>query len=203
MGLQAAIRSVSSRAVKTVLLLSLHLCASLPSYGQDQLLPVNVQVPLLLKVMSYDRNLKAGTGDEIVMGVVYQSNVRASVNVKNEFELEWAKSSNHSIGGTSVHCVFVDMNDDENSLKETVQRNHVDILYVAPFRSMSLQRITSVSRSFQLPTITAVSEYVESGLAIGLVEQGLKPQIIINLSFARAEGIDFDSRLLRIAKVIP
>ena len=64
------------------------------------------------------------------------------------------------------------------------------------------EKITGVSRAKKVITLTSVPDYVESGLAVGIGVKGGKPRIIINLPAAKAEGANFSSQLLRLAKVI-
>jgi hypothetical protein len=47
-----------------------------------------------------------------------------------------------------------------------------------------------------------VPDYVGAGCAVGIGTEGEKPLIIINLPAAKAEGADFSSQLLQLAKVI-
>ncbi|MCK4591646.1 MAG: YfiR family protein, partial [Candidatus Latescibacteria bacterium] len=83
-----------------------------------------------------------------------------------------------------------------------VSRNNIDILYVAPLRALGVKTITGVSRAKRILTLTGVPDYVESGLAVGIGIKGEKPRVIINSPAAKAEGADFSSQLLKLAKVI-
>ena len=91
---------------------------------------------------------------------------------------------------------------DRANLRVAISRNKVNILYIAPLRTLELNRITRLSRARKLMTLTGVPHYVKSGLAVGIGVRGKNPRIIINLPAARAEGSNFSSQLLRLAKVI-
>jgi hypothetical protein len=188
-------------AQRMAFLLILSILLAMPLDGQDQLLPVDIQVPLFLKVMSFDRHLKTWTGDTIIVGVIYQGKVRESADFKDEFLQELGRSAIKDIGGTAVRCVPVDI-DTGQPFAEAIKQSNVNILYVAPLRSASIQSITEVSRNQHLPTFTGVPDYVESGLAVGVIPNGRKSLIIINMPATRAEGIDFSTQFLRMAKVI-
>ena len=43
---------------------------------------------------------------------------------------------------------------------------------------------------------------MENGLAVGVGLRGKKPEILINLEAARAEGADFNAQLLRLARIV-
>ena len=66
--------------VRSILLLSpILLSYSARRLAQEMEIPVAVQVPLFLKVMSFDRQLRARGEGEYVVAVAYQSGNRASV----------------------------------------------------------------------------------------------------------------------------
>jgi hypothetical protein len=54
----------------------------------------------------------------------------------------------------------------------------------------------------RIRTVTAVNEYVIAGAAVGLDLRGDHAEIVVNLPAARAEGSDFSSQLLRLARIV-
>lgn len=161
--------------------------------------PVDVQFSLFSKILTFDRNLPARVNDSLVVGLVYQKKFRGSLIVKNK-AVE-ATPSLKKMGGFNSRCVEIDISDAAD-LAKAISKNGVDILYIAPLRAVEMEKIAAASRARQTMTLTGVPEYVESGLAVGIGMQGGKPRIIINLPAAKAEGVDFDSRLLKLAKIL-
>jgi hypothetical protein len=51
-------------------------------------------------------------------------------------------------------------------------------------------------------TFSGVPEYVEEGISVGIDVKNNKPLIVINIKSAKLEGIDFNSQLLKIAKIL-
>src|SRR5919106_2649996 len=49
--------------------------------AQEVALPVAVQVPILVKILNFDRNLSDRAGGRLVIGVLFQSRYRTSANV--------------------------------------------------------------------------------------------------------------------------
>ena len=47
-------------------------------------MPVAVQIPILVKMLNFDRKLPERTGGRLVVGVLYQSGYRTSANVADE-----------------------------------------------------------------------------------------------------------------------
>jgi hypothetical protein len=76
------------------------------------------------------------------------------------------------------------------------------LIYVAPLRAYDVTKISNLSKKLKILTLTGVNEYIDFGLSITIGVKGDKPQIIINLPSAKAEGADFSSQLLKLATVI-
>lgn len=170
------------------------------SLCQRMEVPVDVQVPILLKILTFDRNLKKRAGDKLTIGIVYQEKFRISVNVRDRFVDVINESSIKKVSDIPIELTLVDI--DKTDLESTAGKNGVDVLYVAPLRAMDMERITKVCRNNKITTMTGVLEYIDSGLAIGVGIKGRKPLIIINLPASKMEGADFSSQLLKLAKVI-
>ena len=171
------------------------------SSAQEMAVPVDIQVPLFLKILTFDRNLKERAGDEIVIAVVYQGKYRSSLNVKDEFVKLLQEAAVKNIDGIPIRCVPLDIGE-RTDPQNTIAEHNADLLYITPLRAVNTEAITAASRAKKKPTLTGVPDYVESGLAVGIGIKGDKPQIIINLPAAKAEGADFSSQLLKLAKIL-
>ncbi len=175
------------------------LCATL-SVAQEMAIPVKIQFPLFLKIMVFDRNLKARVGDEIVIGIIYQGRFKRSLKARNEFVNIMAESSIKKVEDIPIRQVSIDV--DEVNLKNAVSDSEIDVLYITPVRALEMEKVTSLSRARQITTLTGVPDYIESGVSVGVGTKGQNPRIIINLPAAKAEGADFSSGLLNLAKII-
>jgi len=197
-------RVTVSEGFRTASVLICGLCLSVLicsySLAQEMAVPVNVQVPLFLKILTFDWNLKARVGNEIVVGIVYQSKFRASLNVKDKMMNQATEYAIKKIENIPIRYISVDL--DEVNLVDAISSNKIDIIYVAPVRALGMGIITDLSRTQKILTLTGVPDYVESGISVGIGIRGEKPLIIINLPAAKAEGVDFSSQLLKLAKVI-
>jgi hypothetical protein len=190
--------NVSLKVVLTIIFLMFGLAVS---NAQDMMVPIDIQVPLFLKILSFDRNFTARAGDEVVVGVVYQKKFRNSVNVKDEVMDVITKSPIKDIQNIPVRFVPVEL--EEGSVLDSVfTAGELDIIYVTPLRALGMDVITRWSRQLHITTITGVEDYVEAGLAVGIGIKGDKPQIIINLPAAREEGMNFTSQLLKLARIL-
>jgi hypothetical protein len=194
-----ALRWLALRPRRFLVALALFVGAPASAAAQEMAVPVDLQIPLLIKILSFDRNLGDRT---VVLGVLYQRKYRASANVANEVRDAVKRLPRESAGGRPVRAVPIDL-DDTPSLASALERHGVTVLYVAPLRSADLRALAAATRSSQVITVTGVPAYVETGLAIGVGVRGERPEIVINLVASRAEGADLGAQLLKLARIVP
>ncbi len=172
--------------------------------AQDTPVPVDVQVRIMVKILNFDRKLPQRLGGRLTVGVLYQSNYRASANVSGEVcrtLLGLPRPSLGAMEGLQISCVPVDL-DDTRDLATALKREQIQVLYVAPLRAYRMEHVVSVSRAARITTLTGVPRYVENGLAIGVDKNGDRPEIVINLAASRAEGADLNAQVLKLARVV-
>jgi hypothetical protein len=172
---------------------------SLPAQAMDA--PTEVQIPLLYKILTFDRKLgERAPGNGLVIAIVFQTGYRGSVVARDQVVDALKRMGDSTISGHTVNWVAVELSDVE-SLRLSLIHNRVDVIYVTPLRGVELNHIKAVARAAGITTFTGVPRYVERGLALGVGIARERPQIIVNLAAARAEGSDFTSQLLRVCKV--
>ena len=174
------------------------LCIGMQAHVQQMPLPVKDQMPLFLKILSYDKNLPQ-RGDEIVIGVLYQQRYRHSLLAKDE--LVAVMKQFKAVSGRPVRLVPLAI-DEETSLAAVLDDPRINVFYVSPLRAFDIEAITEVSRDREIVTLTGIPSYLDAGLSVSLDVKGGKPQILINLPASEAEGADFHSQLLKVAKVM-
>ncbi len=168
-------------------------------WAQEMPVPVEVQFVLFAKILSFDRNLDSGKEAETSIGILYQQKYRPSLLAKKQFMEAVAAAGKDA--GIRFRCIPIGIHD-QTDLRDAVAKHDVDVLYIAPLRSVQVKDIISVSRERRVTTLTGVPEYVEAGLAVGIGAKAEKPRILVNVNAAKAEGADFKARLLKMAKVI-
>jgi hypothetical protein len=182
-------------------LVVLSLFCALILTAQEMPVPVRYQYLILLKTLTFDRNLKARCGNGIVLGVLYQSRFRQSVNVKDELVTIANESSYEFLDAYRIRVVPIDLSS-EAGLEEQISASGVNTLYVAPLRAIDLATISAVTQKNKVLTLTGVPEYVDIGLSIGVGIKGDRPTLVINQRASKAEGADLDSQLLKLARTI-
>lgn len=188
-------------SVLMIRMLVLAAVLSLSAREQEMAVPAEIQYPLLLKIMTLDRGLAMHRADELVIGVVYQPQVRTSWRAKDAFIAAAEGSSLRHVRQRAVRCVPVPV-DDADDLEARAEALGVDVLYVAPLRALDVGRIAGTARARRLRTLTGVPDYVVDGLAVGIGLDGRRPEILINRRAAEAEGADFNVQLLRLARLV-
>ncbi len=168
--------------------------------AQEMAVPVTVQLPLFVKILSFDRNLVAQPSGPIVMGVLYQSKFRASANVADEVRRAAGRLTVVGNGAT-LRVIPLDL-DETPDLGSALRRLPLTVLYVSPLRAMDLESVAAATRKARILTLTGVPRYVAAGISIGIDMKGNRPDIVINLPAAKAEGADLDAQLLKLARVI-
>ena len=172
-----------------------------PAAGQDIAVPVELQLPLFRKVLTFDRNLDKRPDGELVVCVLYQSRFRRSLAVKNDFFDCLGKHPYETLGRFTLRYEAVDMSETPDWIAEAADR-HASILYIAPLRAVDVRTIFQKSQSHRWVTWTGVSAYVDAGCAIGIVLKGERPSIRVNLPASKSEGMDFSSQLLNLVQVV-
>lgn len=171
-----------------------------PSIAQQVTVPPRQQYALFAKILTFDRNLAARAGDELVIGVVFQPGLRASRAAADEFIVAANESPIRSVAGVPVRVRRIAL-DNPATLADALAREEVDVVYFAPLRAVDISALLAATRARRILSFSSAPEYVGQGVAVGLDERGGKPHILINLPSARAEGADFGSTLLGLAEV--
>jgi hypothetical protein len=190
----AVLRSCFLRAA-TLLVLVRGDCAA-----QSIAAPVDVHLPLLSKVIEYDRTFRKKINKVVKLGVIYQKSWRPSAAVFDEL-LSVTSGASFTVCGFPVQVVPIDVSDDAD-VRELLGKYVVDLVYLAPVRGVSMEDIESASEEQHFRTITGVPRYVEDAIAIGIDLRNDRPVIVINLTAARACGADLSAQVLRLARVV-
>lgn len=167
--------------------------------GQEVDVPVNTQVPIFFKILAFDRNLQTKAKDEINIGIVYQGKFNLSRDIKDSFVSELDNLVDNKIQELPVKYFPIDL--DLQNLETAIKNKKINIIYVTPLRAFDIKKITTLSRQYQVCTLTGISEYVEKGIAVGIDVKGDRPEILINLQAAKSENSDFSSQLLKLAHI--
>ena len=170
-------------------------------FSQTMPVPVEVQYPLLLKIISFDRNFNSKIHNNIIIGVVYQERNRNSKGCAESFIDAADNSPIKTALGKQVILEMINISNTAEGLRK-LNSGGYSILYITPLRAFELSKITAIANEIKILTFTGVPEYVDEGIAVGIGISGNNPRIVINITSALSAGCDFHPQLLKISRVV-
>ena len=179
--------------------LILVVCLARPTAAQSGDVPINLQIRLFLKVVSFDRQLASRMDAVLVVGVAYQSGNRESVRAKED-ALRALRDAQGAAGVPRLRVVPIDL--DKETLAGQLSGHGITVLYVAPLRAMDITVVADAARAAHVTTFTGTPRYLSDGLAVSVRYQGERPKLLINVDASRREGADFSAELLNLAQVM-
>ncbi len=169
--------------------------------GAQSGLPANLQVPLLLKVLTYDRQFQAKASPQVNIGIIYMPSHSASSKVTDEISGTLNKFAGKTVKSLPISYWTIEYVTPRR-LAAVLEEKGINVIYVSPGNDRNLSSILELSQANRITTTTGVPEYVRKGVAVGIGSRRGKPQIFINLESSKSEGSEFDASLLRIATVV-
>jgi len=167
-----------------------------PGVGQEISLPPDLQVGLITKILTFDRQI-GRYGPELVVGVAYQPRNRESTRARDELLRSVEAAGAIRIADLPVRVVDVPV---EGGRLPDGLSGLVDVIYLAPVRGVDPGALLMQASAMGMLTVTATPSEA-GGAAVALLWQDERPHIRIDLAAARQAGADLSSRLLRLAEV--
>jgi uncharacterized cupredoxin-like copper-binding protein len=169
--------------------------------AEQMALAAEQQVPLILKVLTYDRQFEARTkGTEVAIGIVYDPADRDSAKATDEISSTLFKWSGKTVKKLPIKYFTIEYVS-HDQVEKFVKQKNINVIYVAPGNSKNLTSLTKMSQALGITSVTGVPDYVRKGVAVGIGVVQDRPQVLINLTSSKSEGSDFDASLLRLATV--
>lgn len=174
--------------------------ATAPVAAASVAVPFDIQVPLLLKALTYDRNLKSRAGEQVRIAVLVPS--KGGRGAAEDLQTAVGALPDRTVNGLPVSFREISVND-EATLDRALGEGRWAAAYVLPgFGREELEQIKRVCQSRHVLAVAASVEEVERGLAFAVGVREGKPQIVVNLPGSKACGSEFDLALLRVSRVI-
>lgn len=165
-------------------------------------MPASIQVPIFLKILTFDRNFDNRVKSRLKIAIVYVEEDPASQRAGKEIASALDSYTDKTIKKLPISYVLTRYTT-EQKMMDLVKSQEIDVFYLAPGTSKHLAAFLRISREYQIITMTGVPEYVAKGVAVGLdLGDDNKPRILINLTSAKLEGVVFDANLLRLATLL-
>ena len=115
-------------------------------------------------------------------------------------EMKSALSSIPTIGALP-HEEELGTYSDPAALAETCQARKISILYIAPGFSQQVDRLRETIGTLSLLSVGSLAEYVPNGIVLGFDLVSGRSKLLVNLTQARRQNIEFRAEILKLTKV--
>lgn len=157
---------------------------------------------LLLRVLSYDRNLPTRAGGEVRVAVVYRPGAGASERERDALVAAGGELAGRVVvGGRPVHFEPVPF-EDGPAFRARLARLRPAALYVCGGLEAEVPDLARAAAEQAALSLCGDRAGLRRGLAVGLVDRGERAGIAVNPRAAAAQGADLDSALLSVAERI-
>ena len=179
------IRAATKRMTALSLALALVL-SSAPRALAEEMSNLDLASRIFLKILLLDRELASKTSYRVVVGVIGSDAAHRAFSALRGHFLD---QSHDFVLADVVHYDSLDA----DSPRPTV-------LYVGP--DASPEEVTAFTRKNSVLSVTTVGEYLERGVSVGLTVENGKPRVVLNLLNSNREGLHWDSKMLKISRVV-
>jgi hypothetical protein len=166
--------------------------------AEEAALPIAIQVELLVKVASYDRNFQQRAGDRAHIFIITKPGNGDSTRVAAQVEAGLARAS--EIGGLP-HDEVVTPYRGAAELANLCREKRAAIVFFGPGFRDDIAAIREALDGVDVLTASAIPEYVEAGIVLGFDVASGRPELLVNLPQAKRQKVALRSDVLRLMKV--
>jgi YfiR/HmsC-like len=195
--------SPSQRAIVALALWLLSpVCGGPPAHAQDGGGSVEVKRALILaRALAYDTRLAARAGNQVVLAIVYRKGDSASEVQASEMSRAFRQVESLQIVGLPFRAIATPYTG-PNGLEALIDRDEVDAFLLCEGLAAEIPAVRQLGRSRKVITAGNSEEQVRAGLSLAVVNESSRLHLMVNLAESRQQGSQFDSALLRIARVV-
>ncbi len=168
-------------------------------FAQDINVPVNIQIPIIVKILAFNRTITDSPNPNIVITVLYQSKFKQSKQVKDAV-IE-AIAANHSSSRKKIIVKEVDINS-VSDISNSINSTKPDVFILTPLRAIDIEQVSNIAKKNKILSISLCPTHLRDKISVAIDLLGDKPQILINLTSSKLEGADFSSQLLKLSKIL-
>jgi hypothetical protein len=171
-----------------------------PARADDAVSPTRRAI-VIARVLAYDGALASRAGGTLVMGVLYKKGNAASEHGADESVKAFKPLESVMVASLPFRALAIPFTGGA-ALEAVIEKEGVDTLFLCEGLDADIPAIKLVSHKRKVLTLGTQEAQLKAGVALGVVTDNGKLQIVVNLPFSREEGAEFSSDLLRIARVI-
>lgn len=161
--------------------------------------PIRLQVSLLDRVIPFDRNFSVRVHGKLSVLIVVDKSNEDSSRVGTQLEAEL--TGRETLGSYPLVTARVTYGG-AATLVDSCKRLRAGIVYLTPGVGESVAALADALRGLRVLTVGSLPEQVAQGLILGAAVRSAKPRVLVNLSRAHQQEVDFRADFLRMAEVV-
>jgi hypothetical protein len=172
--------------------------AGLRGRAEEAILPIAIQVELLVKVASYDRNFQQRAGQRAQIFIFTKPGNGDSARLAAQVEAGLARAP--EIGGLP-HDETVTQYVGAAELAQLCRTQRAAIVFFGPGFRQDIPAIREALDGVDVLSVSAIPEYVEAGIVLGFDVASGRPELLVNLPQAKRQKVALRADVLRLMKV--
>jgi hypothetical protein len=168
--------------------------------GERLAVPVELQAELLAKVVRYDRNFAVRAGSTTRVLVVYAPESPESERVARA--LMAALVARPALGGVPHDDELVPFSN-ATRLVALAREQRATLIVFAPGLASHAAALALAFTDYDGLTVSTTADGVREGLTLGFDLVSGRPHMLLNLTQARRQRIDFRAEVLQLMTVFP
>ncbi len=161
--------------------------------------PIRLQIDLLNRVIPYDRNMRPRVRDALSVLVAVDG---GDVDSKRTgAQILTALADRGTLGGYRLRAARHDFLGVPN-LVSACESERPALVYTTPGLRSSASSIATALSTLDVLSVATMADHVRSGLVLGFAVRSGKPRLLVNLTQARRQHVDFRADFLRLAEVV-
>lgn len=160
-----------------------------------------IQVPILLKVLTYDRALMASPPSQLGIVVVYVEGHAASEENRDALIATLQDYQGKTINGIPFRVLPIAF-ESATQLRRDLEAQGAHVVYVTPGHEDNLDAIRHATQQVGALSVTGTRGFAARGLSVGVELAGDRPRIHVNLRSLAEEGHELKSSVLRLSEIV-
>ena len=157
---------------------------------------------LLTRAIGYAASLREHANIQVGIAVLFKKGDPVSEHAAANLGAALESLAGTTVQGLTLRSRLVPFAN-ATELRSSVGDNGINVFYLCEGLESYLDAIVKLSWELKVLTVSGNEAMVRQGVALGiLLFAGSKGTLVVNLRIARAEGANFGSDLLRVARVI-
>ncbi len=182
------------------LIAGLALLGARPAVLAKSRVPANIQAAIFVHVLESDGALNPRS-DQTTIGLLFKADELDSMQQNMAIIQAFSAFERRALRGRGLRLAYRAYRD-EADLSDWASREQVDVLYVAEGLDDHLTKIRDWCLENKVIPVTPVPDFVERGLAIGVVIHKNKARLMVNLPATESLGMRLAPEVLKLAKVV-